>query len=64
VELYRQSWNLHTAPLVFVLMVTLRPGAIRGWAMHNLQDDRIIIVSGPSAGALRQPAGFADVRKS
>jgi dTDP-4-dehydrorhamnose 3,5-epimerase len=46
VELYRESWNLHPAPLVFSYMVTLRPGAIRGWAMHKLQDDRIIIVSG------------------
>jgi dTDP-4-dehydrorhamnose 3,5-epimerase len=46
VELYRESWNLHPAPLVFSYLVTLRPGAIRGWAMHKLQDDRIIIVSG------------------
>ena len=46
VELYRQSWNLHAEPLVYSYMVTLRPGAIRGWAMHKLQDDRIIIVSG------------------
>jgi dTDP-4-dehydrorhamnose 3,5-epimerase len=46
VELYRHAWGVHTAPLVYSYMVTLRPGAIRGWAMHKLQDDRIAIVSG------------------
>jgi dTDP-4-dehydrorhamnose 3,5-epimerase len=46
VELYRHEWDLHPAPLVYAYMVTLRPGAIRGWAMHKLQDDRIAIISG------------------
>jgi dTDP-4-dehydrorhamnose 3,5-epimerase len=46
VELYRPGWPVHTDPLVYSYMVTLRPGAIRGWAMHKLQDDRIAIVSG------------------
>ncbi|HWW61611.1 MAG TPA: dTDP-4-dehydrorhamnose 3,5-epimerase family protein [Thermoanaerobaculia bacterium] len=46
VELYRDAWDIHPEPLVYSYMVTLRPGAIRGWAMHKLQDDRIAIVSG------------------
>jgi dTDP-4-dehydrorhamnose 3,5-epimerase len=46
VELYSLSWNVHPDPLVYSYMVTLRPGAIRGWAMHKLQDDRIAILSG------------------
>jgi dTDP-4-dehydrorhamnose 3,5-epimerase len=46
VELYRLGWGLHPEPLVYSYMVTLRPGAIRGWAMHKLQDDRIAVISG------------------
>lgn len=46
VELYRLGWDFHRDPLVYSYMVTLRPGAIRGWAMHKLQDDRIAIISG------------------
>jgi dTDP-4-dehydrorhamnose 3,5-epimerase len=46
IELYRLGWDFHPDPLVYSYMVTLRPGAIRGWAMHKLQDDRIAIISG------------------
>jgi dTDP-4-dehydrorhamnose 3,5-epimerase len=46
VELYRHEWPVHEDPLVYAYFVTLRPGAIRGWAMHKLQDDRIAVVSG------------------
>jgi dTDP-4-dehydrorhamnose 3,5-epimerase len=46
VELYRLDWGVHPDPLVCSYMVTLRPHAIRGWAMHKLQDDRIVIVGG------------------
>ena len=46
VELYRPSWDVHPDPLMFSYLVTVRPGAIRGWAMHKLQEDRITVISG------------------
>jgi len=52
IELYRQSWDFHPQPLLYSYMVTLRPGAIRGWAMHKLQDDRIAVISGVLRWAL------------
>ena len=45
-EAYRISWNLHPAPLVMVTFVTIRPGEIRGWVVHQLQDDRVFIGCG------------------
>jgi dTDP-4-dehydrorhamnose 3,5-epimerase len=46
VELYRDEWHIHSAPLVYSYMVTLHPGTVRGWSMHKLQEDRIVVVSG------------------
>ena len=45
-EVYRPSWGVHDDPLVYVYQVRLRPGAIKGWVVHEQQDDRLFFVSG------------------
>lgn len=45
-EMYSSEWGLHEEPMVYAYQVSIRPGAIRGWEMHKLQDDRIFISSG------------------
>ncbi|MSP14779.1 MAG: dTDP-4-dehydrorhamnose 3,5-epimerase [Chloroflexi bacterium] len=46
VEVYNPAWGLHPQPLVYVYQSTLRPGAIKGWIVHEKQDDRLFMVSG------------------
>jgi len=46
VEVYRPSWGVHDTPLVYVYQVRIRPGAIKGWVIHEDQDDRLFFVSG------------------
>lgn len=40
-EVYRPSWGFHPDPLVFVYQVRIRPNKIKGWVVHQKQDDRI-----------------------
>ena len=37
------GWDLHPDPLVYVYQSTLRPGAIKGWIVHEQQDDRLFL---------------------
>ena len=48
-EMYRPSWGLHPAPLVYAYQVMIRPKKIKGWQVHRKQDDRIFV----GRGALR-----------
>jgi dTDP-4-dehydrorhamnose 3,5-epimerase len=52
VEVYRPSWGLVDAPLVYVYQVRIRPGAVKGWVIHEHQDDRLFFVSGVVRWAL------------
>jgi dTDP-4-dehydrorhamnose 3,5-epimerase len=45
-ELFRTDWGFHSAPIVQIYRVTIRPGAIKAWNLHKLQDDRIAITDG------------------
>ena len=42
-EVYRPAWGVHPDPLVYVYQTTLRPGAIKGWVVHEQQDDRLFL---------------------
>lgn len=46
VEIYDPAWGVHPDPLVYVYQISLRPGAIKGWVVHRLQDDRIFLSRG------------------
>jgi dTDP-4-dehydrorhamnose 3,5-epimerase len=45
-EGYDPRWNWHPAPLVYSYFVTIRPGVIKGWALHEHHEDRYFIISG------------------
>ena len=46
VEVYRPAWNLNPDPLVYVYQALVRPGAVKGWIVHEKQEDRIFISQG------------------
>jgi dTDP-4-dehydrorhamnose 3,5-epimerase len=52
VEVYRPAWGLHPDPLVYVYQVSLRPRVIKGWVVHQHQDDRLFISRGVIRWAL------------
>jgi dTDP-4-dehydrorhamnose 3,5-epimerase len=45
-EVYRPSWGINPDPLVYVYAITIRPGKIKGWVQHKLQEDRIFLLRG------------------
>lgn len=48
-EVYSPSWGVHEAPLVYVYQTMIRPKKVKGWVVHEKQDDRLFI----SLGTLR-----------
>jgi dTDP-4-dehydrorhamnose 3,5-epimerase len=46
VEVYRPSWGFHPDPLVYIYQIGMRPKAIKGWVIHEKQDDRIFVSRG------------------
>jgi dTDP-4-dehydrorhamnose 3,5-epimerase len=45
-ELYREAWGVHPDPLVYVKLITARPGMTKGWVKHLKQDDRMVVCFG------------------
>ena len=45
-ELYDPRWNFHPKPMVFAYCFTLRPGRVKGWALHKNHEDRYVLVQG------------------
>jgi dTDP-4-dehydrorhamnose 3,5-epimerase len=45
-ELYDTAWGVMAAPMVYAYHITIRPGKVKGWVYHELQEDRLIPVSG------------------
>jgi dTDP-4-dehydrorhamnose 3,5-epimerase len=45
-ELYSAAWNFDNIPLVFLYTVTVRPGKVKGWAVHYNQVDRYFFYQG------------------
>lgn len=45
-ELYDVRWNWHPEPLVFSYAYTVRPGIVKGWAIHRRHEDRYFVLSG------------------
>src|ERR687893_236301 len=52
VEVFDPAWGVHPDPLVYVYQIALRPGAIKEWVLHRLQDDRIFLSRGTVRWAL------------
>lgn len=47
-EIYGATWGFDDLPLVHAYLVTVRPGKVKGWAVHGGQVDRYFFVSGTS----------------
>jgi dTDP-4-dehydrorhamnose 3,5-epimerase len=45
-EMFDSRWPWHPDPLVFVYMFTIRPGAVKGWGLHKLHEDRYFVLLG------------------
>jgi dTDP-4-dehydrorhamnose 3,5-epimerase len=45
-ELFDPRWGWHDAPLVFSYLCTIRPGMIKGWAVHRDHEDRYCMLFG------------------
>jgi dTDP-4-dehydrorhamnose 3,5-epimerase len=54
-EVYDLRWNWHPDPLVFAYMFTIRPGVVKGWALHKEHDDRYFVVDGEMEVVLFDP---------
>jgi dTDP-4-dehydrorhamnose 3,5-epimerase len=46
VEVYRPSWNVTDAPLVYIYQISIMPGVVKGWVVHHHQEDRLFVSSG------------------
>lgn len=48
-EIYNPAWEIHPEPMVYAYQSMVRPGKVKGWIVHHLQDDRLFV----SLGTLR-----------
>lgn len=46
---YDPRWGFSEEPMVYCYEVTIRPGAVKGWILHETYDDRLLL----SAGTVR-----------
>lgn len=51
-ELFREDWGVVRRPIVHMVHVTLRPGALSAWHMHKLKTDHLFVVGGAVKAAL------------
>lgn len=47
-EIYNQSWGFDDLPMVHAYVVSVQPGKVKGWAIHNDQVDRYFFFAGSS----------------
>lgn len=45
-EMHDPRWGFHESPVVFTYFYTIRPGWVKGWAMHKTHDDRYCLMQG------------------
>jgi dTDP-4-dehydrorhamnose 3,5-epimerase len=43
---YDPRWGFSDEPMVYSYEVTIRPGAVKGWILHETYDDRLFLASG------------------
>lgn len=46
VEIYRPTWGISDEPMAYAYFLLMRPKVIKGWVIHELQDDRIFVMGG------------------
>ena len=45
-EILDDRWSFTDDPIVYVYHVTIRPGQLRGWVVHRIQNDRLFAYAG------------------
>ena len=45
-EIFDPAWEFDDDPLVYVYVATVRPGVVKGWVVHRIQNDRLFVQSG------------------
>jgi dTDP-4-dehydrorhamnose 3,5-epimerase len=45
-EVYNPAWGFHDDPMVYLYQFTIRPGQVKGWIVHEEQDDRLFLSFG------------------
>jgi dTDP-4-dehydrorhamnose 3,5-epimerase len=45
-EIYNPAWGIHESPMVYAYQSMIRPGKVKGWVVHHLQDDRLFVSLG------------------
>jgi dTDP-4-dehydrorhamnose 3,5-epimerase len=45
-EVFDLRWGFTDDPLVYAYHVTIRPGQLRGWVVHRVQNDRLFAYAG------------------
>ncbi len=45
-EIFRADWGFDDAPVTQIYRVTLRPGVVKAWNLHEHQADRIAVMEG------------------
>jgi dTDP-4-dehydrorhamnose 3,5-epimerase len=43
---YDPRWGFSEEPMVYAYEVTIRPGAVKGWILHETYDDRLFLSAG------------------
>jgi dTDP-4-dehydrorhamnose 3,5-epimerase len=43
---YDPRWGFSEEPMVYCYEVTIRPGAVKGWILHETYDDRLFLAAG------------------
>jgi dTDP-4-dehydrorhamnose 3,5-epimerase len=51
-EVYDPRWRFTEEPLVYVYQVTIRPGQLKGWVLHQTYEDRLFFSQGTVKVAL------------
>jgi dTDP-4-dehydrorhamnose 3,5-epimerase len=54
-ELFDPRWNWHPEPFAFAYCFTLRPGIVKGWALHKEHEDRYVLLNGEMELVLYDP---------
>jgi dTDP-4-dehydrorhamnose 3,5-epimerase len=45
-EIFSENWNIKTGPLCYAYMGMIRTGWAKGWVYHQVQIDRLSVISG------------------
>lgn len=51
-EIWDERWDFAAGAVPFIYTITIRPGRVKGWIVHEFQDDRLFFVSGSARVAL------------